>query len=144
MDAQTCKENMGGLQAKLEQLLAIEKLLSIEGIELVKNRDIVSYLEKNGFIYGKKGVRGNVAFGADTKVSIVECNGNILLRIPLPIRNSLWTFAAFSYVEEFCRVFGNCCPVHGCVVPDGKSFLYIIIDGKYTNDKWQEGPTIEV
>lgn len=95
-------------------------------VELIGNKDIVAYLLNHGYAW-EDVLRCDVSEDIkDTiKVSVVEHEGNILLQVPLPCDNPAWSFAAFDYVREFCKVFTKCYPTH-CSVPETHN-LYVKI-----------------
>jgi hypothetical protein len=62
---------------------------------------------------------------------IIEYKGTKLVAVPLPNANDKWTFAAFTWVRDFCKYFEchSIYPVHGHHTPQG-NYLYINIPVK--------------
>lgn len=120
-EIEQCENDIAALQEnrkKLKEKQEKEKLPNIVGIELITNGAMIEYLRN----------KSTTTYFA---VSVCEHKGTTLLRIPLPNANIRWTFVAFDYIKDFCKVFSYLSyvyPVHKSCTPND-NYLYIKLNG---------------
>jgi len=67
-------------------------------------------------------------FYLDEYARLIKFKDMELVEVSLPHANGSWTFAAFDFIKNFCKVFPKCFPVHGLEYTPGVSRkLYIRI-----------------